>query len=136
MPPSTLAERHSNGCVRQSSLAQVDEALVEREGFGIADREPAEVSMARVQQKVVLSQHDRRRHSEADRLARFRPTAANVLKLRRSWQPAPLGRKILGPHLGDREVARDVHREANEVRRKPVPVEVYQLLEGSERPTL
>ena len=63
--------------------------------------------MARVQQEVVLSQHDCRWHRETDGLAGLCPARADVLELHRARVPAPPGRQIPGSHFGDRDVVRE-----------------------------
>jgi hypothetical protein len=113
-----------------------DQALVKRERFGITDREPCEISVARAQQKVVLSGHDRRGHLEHDALARLGPTGADVSQPRRTWLAAPLRREVFDPYLANREAVRDLDREADEVRREPVAMQVDELLQGGERPAL
>ena len=59
--------------------------------------------MPRVQQEVVLSRHDRRRHAQRDGLARFDPTGADVAQLRGGWLTAPRGRQLLRLHPSDVE---------------------------------
>jgi hypothetical protein len=113
-----------------------DQALVERERFGITDREPAEARMTRIEEEVVLSGHDRRGHLEHDALARLGPTGANLAQLRRTWLAAPLRREVFDPYLANREAVRDLDREAEEVRREPVAMQVDELLQGGERPAL
>jgi hypothetical protein len=52
--------------MRMASLGAMTEpgqTLVEREGVAVPDHEPSEISMAEIQQEVVLAGHDGRRHA-------------------------------------------------------------------------
>jgi len=92
--------------------------------------------MARVQQEVVLSGHDGRRHPENRCLGLLGPLATEVAELLRPRLEPPLGGQLWCLDLSDVEMLRNLHSEADEVGRQPVAVKVDQLLQGRERPAL